>query len=1021
MKDSCQTSPTGFEPKVELSRRPGERVVRGTWHGQPAVLRISRMGREVQAEAQLMARLDDPQLAGLLHTGRTEEGEEFLVRRWIEGQLWDGAIGAADENRRLVLLAGLFRALDRLHAGGIVHGDLKPENVVVEANGTVVLTDFGLAVQSGERRWRTTAWRVRRVHGARVPRWRAAFFRRRPVRRRGDALPRARGAFARGRRVLWPLPRRGFPARGGGGSRGIPGEPAQSAPESPAARSFPAPGGCGWGRAGARRASLERICPRANPRPCVGPCCSGPRQTWMKPSGLVPSKRPKDRSLGRLCCVGISGGSGGSEYAQRLWAHGKHVRHVLWSRETAACTSELEFQRLATRLQRESERSGLLISADLRDGWQAQAMQVLLRTLQGTSAPHPVVLLLACGSPGPAGHPVCNLSAARPEQVQAQLLLPLPGTPEPDRQALAERVYADTQGHPTRIAALLTALQQQGWWVDGPDGWHLTGLEWPAGLGGEGAGSEVAPWPVAQRRLGWILKWSGVPLGESDLLAMAEFEPSALREPLAALERLGWVGRTAQGLRYQGPFVADRDWGVEDAGWAARLRKGLEGLGVDSPWALEWLWPRDTREQGLERIRSDIAAERSQNRSASLAARLLRLRTEWQREGQSWPLVLAFELARAQLAAGVTAGVPELAEELRAQGQTRAAAELQGYLHSQAAEPGPAAQCFEAAGRSDLAWLERAHLAWRDQDDPMLARVREVLVGRERSMLSLPVEVELASLLGIWLAARGKAQEAGDLLDQALARLQAEPKSTDSWKATLYLNRGHVARRLQDLPLARESYARSRDLAHAAGSWEAYAAALGQLAMVLRQEGSLGEAESMLRTALDVRTRAGDSAGAQLAAGILALVLLAAGRLSEGRALANRAASDLEALGRPADARRMALHARLAGCLAGEPVGAMPDADVADARNTWPCVQLQLLAGSDSVAGEWLASAPKDEDPAFFAWLSAMLAGEPAGTLPPPGPRTPLRAVWETVERLRTAAPDSQACANLAADLERLG
>ncbi|MEZ6020445.1 MAG: protein kinase [Planctomycetota bacterium] len=686
MKDSCQTSPTGFEPKVELSRRPGERVVRGTWHGQPAVLRISRMGREVQAEAQLMARLDDPQLAGLLHTGRTEEGEEFLVRRWIEGQLWDGAIGAADENRRLVLLAGLFRALDRLHAGGIVHGDLKPENVVVEANGTVVLTDFGLAVQSGERR------RHDRVAGST---WYMA-----PECLAGAPPSFAGDLFAAGVMLFRALGGRlpaadefygRFPAedflRAAGADLGAFPASLRNLLQNLLQRdpSLRPVGADGVARVleGLVGADL----PTRQPAPVRWPLLLGATADLDEAFGLGAfevTEGPQPWPF--VLCWDLPVEAAGSEYAQRLWAHGKHVRHVLWSRETAACTSELEFQRLATRLQRESERSGLLISADLRDGWQAQAMQVLLRTLQGTSAPHPVVLLLACGSPGPAGHPVCNLSAARPEQVQAQLLLPLPGTPEPDRQALAERVYADTQGHPTRIAALLTALQQQGWWVDGPDGWHLTGLEWPAGLGGEGAGSEVAPWPVAQRRLGWILKWSGVPLGESDLLAMAEFEPSALREPLAALERLGWVGRTAQGLRYQGPFVADRDWGVEDAGWAARLRKGLEGLGVDAPWALEWLWPRDTREQGLERIRSDIAAERSQNRSASLAARLLRLRTEWQREGQSWPLVLAFELARAQLAAGVTAGVPELAEELRAQGQTRAAAELQGYLHSQAAE-----------------------------------------------------------------------------------------------------------------------------------------------------------------------------------------------------------------------------------------------------------------------------------------------------------------------------------------------
>ena len=107
----------------------------------------SRLGSQGRSrllhEAQAAARLNHPNIVGIYDAGE-DQGTSFIVMELIQGEsLYDHKPKSIDE----VLSIGrqICAALDHAHSHGIIHRDLKPENVLVTLDGTVKLTDFGLA------------------------------------------------------------------------------------------------------------------------------------------------------------------------------------------------------------------------------------------------------------------------------------------------------------------------------------------------------------------------------------------------------------------------------------------------------------------------------------------------------------------------------------------------------------------------------------------------------------------------------------------------------------------------------------------------------------------------------------------------------------------------------------------------------------------------------------------------------------------------------------------------------------
>ncbi len=98
-------------------------------------------------ERQILANLDHPNIARLLDGGTLSDGRPYFVMEYIEGKRLDAYCEDRhlDVNGRCRLFLDVCGATAYAHRNLVVHRDLKPSNILVTAEGTVKLLDFGLA------------------------------------------------------------------------------------------------------------------------------------------------------------------------------------------------------------------------------------------------------------------------------------------------------------------------------------------------------------------------------------------------------------------------------------------------------------------------------------------------------------------------------------------------------------------------------------------------------------------------------------------------------------------------------------------------------------------------------------------------------------------------------------------------------------------------------------------------------------------------------------------------------------
>jgi len=100
-----------------------------------------------EREASLAGELDTPHVVRILELGRSR-GRAYLVMPYYGGgslALRLRSLGPLGADEAVELAAQLGRGLDALHSRGVLHRDVKPSNVLLDAEGTAALADFGLA------------------------------------------------------------------------------------------------------------------------------------------------------------------------------------------------------------------------------------------------------------------------------------------------------------------------------------------------------------------------------------------------------------------------------------------------------------------------------------------------------------------------------------------------------------------------------------------------------------------------------------------------------------------------------------------------------------------------------------------------------------------------------------------------------------------------------------------------------------------------------------------------------------
>jgi eukaryotic-like serine/threonine-protein kinase len=108
-------------------------------------------------ERQMLASLRHPYIASLIDAGSTGDGIPYAVIEQIDGVPIDAYCDASlpDQADRIRLVLKLCDALQFAHRNLIVHSDIKPDNVLVTADGIPKLIDFGIASDLGDEENRT--------------------------------------------------------------------------------------------------------------------------------------------------------------------------------------------------------------------------------------------------------------------------------------------------------------------------------------------------------------------------------------------------------------------------------------------------------------------------------------------------------------------------------------------------------------------------------------------------------------------------------------------------------------------------------------------------------------------------------------------------------------------------------------------------------------------------------------------------------------------------------------------------
>src|SRR3954447_23465024 len=132
--------------QLSLNRTVALKLLAGQLGDDPA------FRERFRREGLLQAQIDHPNIVTVYEAGDTDEGL-FLAMRLVRGPNLKDMIVARelDAGRTLRILTPVADALDGAHAEGLIHRDIKPQNILVSGRDHAYLADFGLTKAPGEK------------------------------------------------------------------------------------------------------------------------------------------------------------------------------------------------------------------------------------------------------------------------------------------------------------------------------------------------------------------------------------------------------------------------------------------------------------------------------------------------------------------------------------------------------------------------------------------------------------------------------------------------------------------------------------------------------------------------------------------------------------------------------------------------------------------------------------------------------------------------------------------------------
>jgi serine/threonine-protein kinase len=103
--------------------------------------------KRFELEAKAASLLQHPNIVQVYDYGQTY-GNYYIVMEYVEGtdlRRYLRSRGVLDVNRAIIIAHDVALGLSAAHRRGIVHRDVKPQNVLVGRDGSIKLTDFGIA------------------------------------------------------------------------------------------------------------------------------------------------------------------------------------------------------------------------------------------------------------------------------------------------------------------------------------------------------------------------------------------------------------------------------------------------------------------------------------------------------------------------------------------------------------------------------------------------------------------------------------------------------------------------------------------------------------------------------------------------------------------------------------------------------------------------------------------------------------------------------------------------------------